>query len=214
MNISLGEFERRHGVNKGTVSKRARELGFETKTGLTPEAYLALKAEFRVRESAPEPQVMQTQVIPRDFIQAGNLAPVEQRDIQLPTGFNPATMVQLFDGVAGQATDTAALVKIADMALNSVEAAMDQKLDSQRLQLSQSEQDAKKLAGKISEAKTRLQVKALESKMLAERQTSATQSAEGLFAELMEMGKPQRQAVQSSFPCGSDCHSHSSDLTA
>ena len=190
MNISLGEFERRHGINKGTVSKRARELGFETKTGLTPEAYLALKAEFRVCEPEPEPQVMQTQVIPRDFIQAGNLAPVEQREIQLPTGFNPATMVQLFDGVAGQATDTAALVKIADMALNSVEAAMDQKLDSQRLQLSQSEQDAKKLAGKISEAKTRLQVKALESKMLAERQTSATQSVEGLFAELMEMGKP------------------------
>ncbi|MEO0487942.1 MAG: hypothetical protein AAFZ49_00110 [Cyanobacteria bacterium J06659_2] len=190
MNISLGEFERRHGVNKGTVSKRARELGFNTSSGLNPEAYQALKTEFRVSAPAPESHVIPTQVMPRDFIQAGNLAPVEKREIQLPTGFNPTAMVQLFDGVTGQATDTAALVKIADMAITSVETAMDQKLDSQRQQLSQSEQDAKQLEGKISEAKTRLQVKALESKMLAERQTSATQSTEELFAALMEMGKP------------------------
>lgn len=190
MNISLGEFERRHGVNKGTVSKRARELGFNTSSGLNPEAYQVLKAAFQVSAPEPESHVIPTQVMPRDFIQAGNLASVEKREIQLPTGFNPTAMVQLFDGVAGQATDTAALVTIADMAITSVESAMDQKLDSQRQQLSQSEQDAKQLAGKITEAKTRLQVKALESKMLAERQTSATQSAEELFAALMEMGKP------------------------
>ena len=51
-NVSLGEFERRHGVNKGTVSKRARELGYATSAGLTPEAYERLKLEFKVDEAA------------------------------------------------------------------------------------------------------------------------------------------------------------------
>jgi hypothetical protein len=100
-------------------------------------------------------------------------------------------MVQFFDGVTGQATDTTTLVKIADMALQSVEGAMDQKIQAQRQKLSQAEQDAQTLAARMSEAKTRLQVKALEAKMLAERQTQATVSAEELFAELMAMGKPQ-----------------------
>jgi hypothetical protein len=49
--ISLGEFERRHGVHKGTVSKRARELGFDTACGLTAEVYDRMKAEFHVGPS-------------------------------------------------------------------------------------------------------------------------------------------------------------------
>ena len=54
MTISLGEFERRHGVNKGTVSKRARELGFDTSAGLTHDAYDALKIAFKI-ETVPQP---------------------------------------------------------------------------------------------------------------------------------------------------------------
>jgi hypothetical protein len=50
-NVTLGEFERRHGVNKGTVSKKARELGYSTTDGLTPEAYERLKLEFKVDEA-------------------------------------------------------------------------------------------------------------------------------------------------------------------
>lgn len=136
-------------------------------------------------------QAIAPEVMPEGFIQCGPLAPVEERQLQLPRGFDPTAMIKFFDGVAGQATDTATLVRIADMALNSVEGAMNQKIREQRQQLSRSEQDAKTLAGRMNEAKTRLQVKALESKLLAERQTDATVSAEALFAELMAMGKPQ-----------------------
>jgi hypothetical protein len=50
MNISLGEFERRHNIAKGTVSKRARDKGFNTSQGLTPRAYEAMKAEFCIRD--------------------------------------------------------------------------------------------------------------------------------------------------------------------
>ena len=48
MNISLGEFERRHGIAKGTVSRKARELGFDTAQGLTPAAYAAVADHYGV----------------------------------------------------------------------------------------------------------------------------------------------------------------------
>lgn len=50
MSMSLGEFQRRYGVHKGTVSKRARELGYDTSAGLSPEAVEAMKREFQVVE--------------------------------------------------------------------------------------------------------------------------------------------------------------------
>jgi hypothetical protein len=203
--ISLGDFERRHGINKGSVSKRARELGYSTASGLSPAAYQAMCQAFdvvpwvngRPPAAAVGPtgaQAIAPEVLPEGFIQRGALAAVEERQLQLPRGFDPSAMVKFFDGVAGQATDTATLVQIADMALTSVEGAMEQKLREQRQQLSRSERDAKTLAGRMNEAKTRLQVKALESKLLAERQTDATVSAEALFTELMAMGKPQEVA--------------------
>lgn len=193
--VSLGEFHRRHGIHKGTVSKDARARGYDTSSGLSPEAYEAMCQEYGVepwvngQPPAREPETVQTEVLPQGFWQSTELAPVEERQINLPEGFNPAAMAKFFDGVTGEATDTASLVAIADLALNAVDTAMDEKLEAQRQKLNQSEKDAAALATKISEAKTRLQVKALESKMLAKDQTKATKSAEELFAELMAMGK-------------------------
>jgi hypothetical protein len=159
---------------------------------MTPEAVKAATAYFLdVDSTAPEqPASVIPEVMPDGFIQPGQLAPVEKREIQLPQGFDPSAMVRFFDGVAGQATDTASLVAIADLALNAVNGAMDEKLQAQRAELTQAEKDAQVLAAKIAETKTRLQVQALESKMLAERQTAATQSAESAFSELMSLGKP------------------------
>lgn len=50
--LSLGEFQKRYGVHKGTVSRRARELGYDTSQGLSPEALEAMKREFKCQESA------------------------------------------------------------------------------------------------------------------------------------------------------------------
>ena len=50
MNISLGEFQRRHNVAKGTVSKQARAMGFDTSQGLTPAAYAALADHYGVAD--------------------------------------------------------------------------------------------------------------------------------------------------------------------
>jgi hypothetical protein len=50
MTMTLGEFQRRYGVHKGTVSKKARELGFDTSAGLSSEAVEAMRREFQVVE--------------------------------------------------------------------------------------------------------------------------------------------------------------------
>lgn len=102
MNISLGEFERRHNIAKGTVSKRAREMGFDTSEGLNPEAYAAMKAEFKVRDRAvpsqPEPDT--TPTAPTYSMRAGSLVPMGER--------RPAIASRVFDA-DGYHQDKAAL---------------------------------------------------------------------------------------------------------
>ena len=93
--ISLGEFERMHGVNKGTVSKRARELGFDTTDGLNPEAYEAMKQAFNVgSDQLPdEPPVQQPQ-----RMRAGGLVPVGEQTVTRTLG--------LFDAQSYEADKT------------------------------------------------------------------------------------------------------------
>ncbi|MBD2153165.1 hypothetical protein [Leptolyngbya sp. FACHB-16] len=137
-----------------------------------------------------EPPAVRPQVMPENFFQTSELAPVQSHEIQLPQGFDPTAMVKFFDGVVGQDTDTGSLLAIADMAINAAKTVMDQKVEAQRERLTKAQQDAAKLDAKIAEAKTDLKVKALESRILADQQTAATKTAEEKFAELMSLGKP------------------------
>ncbi|HIK40415.1 hypothetical protein [Thermoleptolyngbya sp. M55_K2018_002] len=188
---SLTSFCKDHDLPKATVYRDCQKLGIDVSQGLTPDAIARLKFEYNIEDSQePKPVASPAEVVPDGFVRPGSLAAVNAREIQLPEGFDASQMVRFFDGIAGDSTDTAKLVAIADLALNAVNTVMDGKLQQQREQLTQAERDAKALADKIAAAKTDLKVKALESRMLAERQTSATQSAEALFDELMTMGKP------------------------
>jgi hypothetical protein len=51
--ISLGEFERLYGVNRGTVHKAAKDKGFKTCDGLDPVAVDVLQKHFEVGPYAP-----------------------------------------------------------------------------------------------------------------------------------------------------------------
>lgn len=62
MAMTLGEFQRRYGVHKGTVSKRARELGYNTSAGLSPEAVEAMKREFQVVEPRRSTEAQRVEV--------------------------------------------------------------------------------------------------------------------------------------------------------
>lgn len=136
------------------------------------------------------PTTVDSEVVSQDFIRPSKLAVVNETQIQIPSGFDPAAMVRLFDGVVGQASDTTALLAIADTVIDSVKYAMHEKIHAQRLALRKGEIDDKALTEKVATAKADLKIAALESKLLAERQTSAATNSEATFADLMNMGKP------------------------
>jgi len=62
MTMKLGEFQRRYGVHKGTVSKRARDMGYDTSAGLSPEAVEAMKREFQVVEPRRSTEAQRVEV--------------------------------------------------------------------------------------------------------------------------------------------------------
>lgn len=172
-----------------------------------PDGYVAL-----IREQYPlpannlasdlasepkEPLKVDFEVVSEDFIKPSQLATVSEKQIELPPGFDPSAMIRFFDGVVGETTDTKALLAIADLAINAVQGAFDQKISQQKAELAETESDASALEKRVETAKTDLKIKALESRLLAERQTAAKNDATAAFNELMSLGKPDSSTSQS-----------------
>ncbi len=137
----------------------------------------------------PQPQERQNDEVPEGFIKATPLVPVELVDTELPEGFDPAAMVRFFDGVAGQGTNTSQMVKVVKCIFTAAETVMDKKLEAQRIALTQAESDHREIIAMAQEAKEDLKLKALESRLLAERHTAVTNQTQKAFDKLMQMGK-------------------------
>ncbi len=137
-----------------------------------------------------------TPAVPEGFIQPSSaIIPVEFVETELPEGFDPGAMVKFFDGVAGRGTDTTKLLAVAKQVLTAVETVMDDKIQQQRQAIAKAEEDGAELKELISEANQNLKLKALEARLLAERQTAATTQVEKAFQELMALGKPEESAA-------------------
>jgi hypothetical protein len=193
-NISLSSFCRTYGLSKGSVHKFLKAEGFDTSNGLTPDMVKAASAYFLDVSQPTETAAVEAEIVPANFFQSSELKATDYREARLPEGFDPAAMVKFFDGVAGQSTDTSALVSVAQMAIQAADVAMQNKIAQQRDVLSQAEKDQATLDRMLAEAKVKLQISAMESKLLAERQTTVTRVTEARFQELMGMGKPQQPA--------------------
>ena len=194
--ISLGEFERRHNVNKSTVSRLARDAGFDTSEGLTSEAYAYLRqhyglAEWSASDVAKANPTASVDVVPTNFIQSSALVVSQSSGISLPETFDATAMAQFFDGAVGESKDTTRILQIADLAISAAEQSMDQKVAQQRAELHQAEKHAQALNNRVLEAKSRMHAKSAESRMLAERQTQVVHSAEEQLQSLLALGKPQ-----------------------
>lgn len=201
---SIQQVAKAHHVSDRTVRNwlaSARKDGKELGTMRTGKLFFTSEeveelASYGRQADAVEPEPLKAEIVPDDFFKSSELQATDYREARLPEGFDPSAMVKFFDGVAGQATDTSALVSVAQMAIQAVDNAMQTKVTEQRKALTQAEKDQAALDKLLAEAKVRLQVTALESKLLAERQTMATADTEAKFQELMGMGKPAAQAEQ------------------
>jgi len=191
---SLNQFCKDNALPKTSVYRWLTEQGHPTNNGVSEEMQVAILEQFKPKpeptQEEPDSTAIRPEVLPEGFWQSSELAPIESKELALPEGFDAAAMIRHFDGVMGQATDTQSLVAIAKLAITAADGAMDAKLSAQRQALNQAEQHQAQLAAMVTEAQTNLKIKALESKMIAERQTSQTRQAEQVFAELMALGKP------------------------
>ncbi|MBD2261121.1 hypothetical protein [Pseudanabaena sp. FACHB-2040] len=178
MNISLGEFERRHGINKGTVSKKARELGFDTTSGLSPEAYKSLKQALNVQGPVTVPQVT---------VESGNhctsLAVPEFGGMQIDlTQFRDSSSLVIDDPLAVAQQ----FLAVADTVIT----ALDQDAAAREARLQQTRQAREAVTAKAQEMQ-------LEQRLYRERAraadvatTAESQTLANALAQLQSLGKP------------------------
>jgi len=66
--MTLGEFEREYGVNRGTVHKAAKDKGFETCSGLDAVAVDVLQKHFKVGPYAPAQRTQQPEATSSELV--------------------------------------------------------------------------------------------------------------------------------------------------
>jgi len=150
MNISLGQFERQHGVNKGTASRKARDLGFATADGLTPEAYKALLTEFNIDTTAQEPaQPEEPAQEPLEVTVLGTCTPT----MEAPT-FNSSVALARLRGGSGDIAayaDPMAAIEQALSLFDAAESAMAADLAQRQSLLQQTQSAARAMAAKAAQ---------------------------------------------------------------
>jgi len=96
--ISLGEFERLYGKNKGSVQRQAQTMGFETSQGLSAEAVDRLQAYYEVGPYAPVQQSQQSEETGLDLVVVkGGLTGLETPEITPYTLSAPGALAESFE---------------------------------------------------------------------------------------------------------------------
>lgn len=99
--MTLGEFERQYGVNRGTVQKRAQDMGFKTSDGLGESAVDALQSYYKVGPYAPkataqQPEATGSEVVKRVEV-AGSLSGRKAPEMSVYTFNVPGVLAESFE---------------------------------------------------------------------------------------------------------------------
>lgn len=96
--ISLGEFERLYGVNRGTVHKTAKDKGFKTCDGLDPVAVDVLQKHFGVGPYAPVQRPQQPEETSVELVVVeGSTQGIETPQMERYTFKMPEVLANTFD---------------------------------------------------------------------------------------------------------------------
>lgn len=103
--ISLGEFERLYGVNRGTVHKTAKDKGFKTCDGLDPVAVDVLQKHFSVGAYAPVQRTQQPEETSVELVVVeGSTQGIETPQMERYTFKMPEVLANTFDDPLALAT--------------------------------------------------------------------------------------------------------------
>ena len=173
MNISLGQFERRHGVNKGTASRKARDLGFDTAAGLTDQAYQALLTEFGIDPTDPEPAPQPEE--PAAPVEVTVLGTVEAT-MEAPS-FTPSVALARLrgnDGAIAAYADPMAAISQALELFDAAESAMAADLAQRHALLQQTQTAARQMAAKAQQLQAQQAEYKIKSDVMAMLQNQET----------------------------------------
>lgn len=181
--LSLGEFERQHGINKGTVSRKARELGFDTANGLSSDAYEAVKQALNVMSERPEPSA----VVSQTKVELGN----HQHALTLRVG-QAATSLEQFrtDRTRLALTNPREFMTGLTGFLDQVEQGMDQAEAQQEQELLQVRQLKRQSQKRIEQFRRRADEYRIKTDVLAHIQNAELDDLQDLAAEVNALGKP------------------------
>jgi hypothetical protein len=96
--MTLGEFEREYGVNRGTVHKYAKDKGFETSGGLDHVAVDVLQKHFKVGPYAPVQRPQQPEETSSELVVVeGELSGMATPEINPYRMVAPSALAESFD---------------------------------------------------------------------------------------------------------------------
>jgi hypothetical protein len=96
--ISLGAFEREHGINRGSVQKQARAMGHKTENGLDDKAQDELMQYYKVGPYAPAQRPQQPEETSVELVVVeGSTQGVETPQMERYTFKMPEVLANTFD---------------------------------------------------------------------------------------------------------------------
>jgi len=128
--------------------------------------------------------------VPRMAIAEYETTAVEVVDLPLPDSFDVGAMVAVFDGAVGQMADVDEAVAVVGAVLAAGKNALSRKVDTQRIALQEAEKAESQVDEMVRDGLVDLKLLALESRMLAGKQTEATQRLQSKVAKVTNLGKP------------------------
>ncbi|NEP17570.1 MAG: hypothetical protein F6J97_11795 [Leptolyngbya sp. SIO4C1] len=180
---SLHAFCKTHSLAKSTVHRKAKDLGIDTRDGLSSAAQQQLLAAFGLAQPAVKP----LEAVAAELV-IDNERPLSDAP-RLPHSFD----LGLIRGDSAVATGVHNPWSVAAEAIDTIEqliTAMNQDTNAQRQQLAQTQQAAHALSQKAQELKLAQTEYRLRAELLAYLQTQQTQQLTDALSEVQMLGKP------------------------
>jgi hypothetical protein len=147
--ISLGEFERLYGKNKGSVQKQAQAMGFDTRGGLNDEAIDVLQKHFEVGPYAPVQRPQQPEATGSELVVVeGTTKGLDTPEMDVYTFKMPEVLAKSFDDPIALATQFLEFGEQLSTQLDEKRKALQKRADDTRIAKDLIAAQTRKLAAK------------------------------------------------------------------
>jgi hypothetical protein len=164
--------------------KETKESDYEVGEVAQGTRWFSSQEKDRLLSYASNPPKPKMQIVETELVDS------EVVDLALPESFNVNAMISVFDGVVGQVADADEAVSLVSAMLQAGKRGLARKVEAQRIEAQKLESAESQVDQLIQDGMVDLKLSALESRMLAERQTQASQRIQSKVDQVSSLGKP------------------------